>query len=400
MRSVYVVHPGSSVSTSDVHDGLCAGLRAQGVHVDEYRTDVQIAQHGRLLQWMWEDAGHPPEKYTSTDVIYKASKELLLDASRARRLHGTTWVIVVSGMYQHPDTLVYLRDAGFHVAVLLTESPYDAEHELEAIDRRKVTGATETVANVVFTNERTSVAALRQVQPRSYYLPHAWNPARLTDLPTGPEAAQIPTHDVVFVGTYFEERVRFLADVDWTDIRLGLYGTTEEIRAMAQAPGPSYLPEFARRACESPAKVTDLQRDARRLERHIRGGYVPNPATQALYRNATVGLNFHRTSKGYLTGQHIATAESLNPRCYELAAAGCFFVSDPRAELADVLPMVPTFQTAMGCEDVIRRALADPAWRAEVAAAAREAVQPHSWTARAGHVIKALEDASARTRVA
>lgn len=387
MHSVIVWHPGTSMSTSDVSDGLVAGLRAEGVHVDEYRTDVQLAQHGKLLESMWQEAGRPAERYTSADVIYKASKELLTDACRARRLHGATWVIVVSGMYQHPDLFVYLRDAGFNVAVLLTESPYDSEHELAAIDRRDVTGAPEPVANVVFTNERTSVETFRRVQPRTVYLPHAWNPARL-------ELAQrqdlMPAYDVVFVGTFFEERVEFLSTIVWDDVRLGLYGTTDEIRRMAAAEGPTFLPEFARRACEAPAKVTPLTRQARRLERHIRGSYVPNVATLGLYRQAAVGLNFHRTSKGYLTGTHITTAESLNPRCYELAAAGCFFATDWRAELDEVLPMVPTFRTPFACEEVIRRALADPAWRAQVAAAARDAVQPHTWQARARTVIETL----------
>lgn len=394
--SVMVFHPGTSMSTSDVCAGLIAGLQAHGVHVEEYPLDVQIALHGRLLEWLWQENGRQGQKYTSTDVIYKAGKELLADACRARRLHGVEWILVVSGMYQHPDFLVYLRDVGFKVAVLLTESPYDLEQELEAIDRRAVTGAREPVANVVFTNERTCLEACRAIQPRSDYLPHAWNPAAAAPDPA--QDAQIPSYDVVHVGTYFEERVQFLRDIDWTDLRLGLYGTTDEIRLMARARrGPAWLPESVRRGLEPSRAVTELQAAARIVGRHIRGGYVPTAATQALYRRATVGLNFHRTSKGYLTGAHItAPAESLNPRCYELAAAGCFFASDPRAELAERLPMVPTFTSAGECEAIIRRAIAEPAWRQAIAAAAQAAVQPHTWTARARTVLDALASAEGR----
>lgn len=396
MRSVIVWHPGATMSTSDVADGLCDGLRAHGLEVIEYRSDVQIRLHGEMLQRLARDAGGT---YSTADVIYKSGKELLADASRARRLHGAEWVIVVSGMYQHPDLLVYLRDAGFRVAVLLTESPYDHEQELDAIDRRAVTGASEPVANVVFTNERTSVAALRAVQPRSYYLPHAWNAARHG---AEPQAAdhEVPAYDVVFVGTFFEERVEFLGAMRWDGVQLGLYGGTAEIPLMAAAQGPpAYLPEFVRRAVETSAR-TRLQVAARALEPHVRGGVIPNAMTAALYRRAKVGLNWHRTSKGYGTGAHITRAESVNPRVYELAAMRCFFVSDPRAELADLLPMIPTARTPGECEAVIRRALREPDWRAWVATAAHEAIQGHTWTARAQTVIELLGESGGQVRAA
>ena len=176
----------------------------------------------------------------------------------------------------------------------------------------------------------------------------------------------VPAHDVVFVGTYFQERIDFLSQIDWTGIDLGLYGGTEDFDGRTKG--------------------------GRKLKPFIRGQLVRNAKTAALYRNAKVGLNFHRTSKGY--GPHvqrITHAESINPRCYELAATGCYFVTDARTEASDVFgDALDTFSSPKECEALIRRALADDLWRRERAERCRLAVLPHTWVARAQIVLDAI----------
>jgi spore maturation protein CgeB len=117
-----------------------------------------------------------------------------------------------------------------------------------------------------------------------------------------------------------------------------------------------------------------------------------NATTAALYRRAKIGLNLHRTSKGFGRGApRIAHAESLNPRAYELAASGCFQISDARAEIAEVFGgAVPTFTTPDDLTRRIRGYLANPDVRDHLAAAAQRAVQGHTFAARAQQITEDL----------
>lgn len=344
--------PGATVAVADVATGLVAGLQAHGCELQHYRTDAHIVSAGYTLQMLYKQAkrGGCPAP-SPADVLYEANKGIL---ERALRLQPD-WVISVSGMYQHPDYYALLRRAGLRVALLCTESPYDLAAELALAPH----------VDALFTNERSALAAFRTKNPNSYYLRHAWVPG-VHDTVT-PEA-DTPRHDVVFVGTGFVERCRLLSAIDWTGIDVGIYGTWQLI-------GPR-------------AKV----------RRHVRLGDVKNTQTTRLYKAATVGLNLHRTSVRYgRQVPHVRRAESLNPRCYELAACGVPFVTDARAEVREVFgDAVPTFSTPVECEAAIRRLLADEAYRQDVSGAAREAVAGETWTARAAQVLDVLYRAQRR----
>ncbi len=378
--AVIVWAPGPSISTSDVSDGLIAGLRAHGVHVEEYPMGTHLALAHKRFEWLQEmarEAGNDPPRPTRDDVYYTAAKDLVADCCRWRRQHGIEWVLIVSGMYQHPDFFVFLKDCGFKTALLLTESPYDTEKE------QAVAG----LVDAVFTNERSVVPLLTTKNPHSYYLPHAWR----TDAhgpvePPVPTEAQVRGHDVAFVGTFFEERIRFFGGIDWTGIDLGLYGGTDDIREFAGSKDPAHA---------------EVAAAAQRLLPHIVTDYVPNSLAAAVYRRATVNLNFFRTSKGYgINVDHVESGESLSPRCYELAAMGRFFATTPRAEVVERLPMVPTFTTPQECEAIIRQALTDDLWRVRVAREAQRAVQADTWTSRARRVLETLAAVEQREAIA
>src|SRR4030095_6053999 len=100
-----------------------------------------------------------------------------------------------------------VRGARLRTAVLFTESPYEDEAQCRVA----------ALVDVVWTNERTSAQPLG-----AGYLRHAYDPARHP--PTAGLDYDVPAHDVVFVGTGFEERIEQLAAVDWRGIDLGLYG--------------------------------------------------------------------------------------------------------------------------------------------------------------------------------
>jgi spore maturation protein CgeB len=357
-----LAHPGASYSTSDVYLGMSAALRELGHELIEYRLDRRIEAAGAWFKYHQRRAkrrgGDLP--YASADVVYKASVEII---ERALRFQPD-WVLVFSAMYLHPDALIMMRRAGLRVGVLLTESPYDEEKEARILP----------YVNIAWTNERTSVPRLREMSGNANveYLPHAYDPVRhYPGLRAGDDA--VPAHDVVFVGTFFRERIDTLSAVDWTGINLGLYGDTTPIPARSK------------------------------LRKHIAGGVTDNALTAALYRRAKIGLNLYRTSKGFgWTAEHITHAESLNPRAYELAASGCFQISDFRREMLEVFPggSVPSFDYPGGLEWMIRAFLKDESLRNCEAARALNAVQGHTFTARAQQILDGLERVSRPLAVA
>jgi spore maturation protein CgeB len=344
--------PGTQVALSDVASGLTYGLEQNGVQVLHYRTDAHMEAAGGYLMGQWKrrvkkDPGLV--KPNDADILYLANQAILTQALR----YQPDWIVLISGLYQHPDFAVFLRRAGFRIALICTESPYDLGPELNLA----------RFADIVFTNERSVTRAFRTVNDHVVYLPHAWHPGVHGVMEQG-QLEDVPSHDVVYVGTGFWERVALLSAIDWTGIDFGLYGTWNLI--------PS----------------------RHHLRQHIRGGEVLNQRTAALYNRAKVGLNLHRTSMKYAREQTalVRRAESLNPRCYELAACRLFFTTDARAEVREIFgETLPTFDSPAGAEAVIRRALAEPAWRQDVAEACWAAVQPHTWTARAEAVLAALD---------
>jgi hypothetical protein len=310
---VLICHPGASWSTADVYNGLRFGLSALNVQTAAYQLDVRIARSAQWLHWNWKKSGaNPDNKPNPRDAQYHAASGIL---ERAMRIQPD-WILIVSGMYLDIDIVRFLRKAGFKIAILLTESPYDDLKQAEFIRN----------AEVVWTNERSSVDRLRAVPPlpdgprtRVRYLAHAWHP--LVHV-AQPPADATPRYDALFVGTGFPERVELLKAVRWPDAdKVALYGHWDTLGGRSK------------------------------LRRILRGGVLSNEEAAELYRGATVNLNLMRRRIGHATSAEDAgadvIAESVNPRCMELAAMGRFFVSDSRPELRDLFgDLVPTFETA------------------------------------------------------
>lgn len=342
--NILLVHPGASVSTHDVWVGLSAALSRRGHTVWDYALDSRIEMAGAWMTYVWRrvtkrQPNHGFTKPGPADILYKAGEELV---ARALRVQPDV-VLVVSAMFLHPDVILLLRRAGLRIAVLFTESPYDDERQSRLLP----------YVDVAWTNERSSARAMR-----IGYLPHALNAdihhtrARMSDA--------FPAHDVVFVGTGFKERIDTLAAVDWAGIDLGLYGSWSLL-------GPRH-----------------------RLRQYIRGGYVDNADVSGYYRAATIGLNLYRTSKGF--GRHvpqITGAESLNPRAYELAALGCFTVSEARPEVTERFhELVPTFTDPTQLRGILDRWLGDDVGRARIQAQLPACVASETWDQRV-HTIEA-----------
>lgn len=349
-----LVHPGASYSTADVYNGYLGALQAQGHILHEYRLDGRIEFWGGVHKRAYQKARREkPDivKPTPADTLYRAGVEAL---ERALRFN-VDGVLIISAMYLHPDVLTLMRRAELKTGVLFTESPYDDEPQ----------AAVAALTDVCWTNERSSLPALQAANPRAYYVPHAYNPALHKHV--AEVNPVVPAHDVVFVGSAFEERIELLSRVDWTGIDLALYGEWGGIRKNS------------------------------RLRQYVKGSVVDNAYAVELYRRARIGLNLYRQSIGWGRGApRIKHAESLNPRAYELAACGAFQISDYRAEVTEVFgDAVPTFDSPAQLGALVRHFLSDAAdtTRAQHAAAARHAVAPHTFAARAAQLMAQLRQA-------
>lgn len=325
MTRILMCHPGATVATADVYTGYRDALRRAGVEIIEYLLDDRLEVAKRHLTSMFAHADrHLPKaerrRPTEAHIQWQACNDMIPRAL----WHKVDFVLHVSCQYLHPDFLVLLRRANIPNVAILTESPYaDDYHEklLPYID-------------VAFVNERTSVERLRRVNSDVYYIPCGYDPAH--HYPgAGGDDDDTPAHDVVFVGTAFQERIDLLAGVDWTGIDLGLYGTW------------------------------NLLGSRHPLRRFVRGKNVSNARAVQLYRKAKINLNLYRTSAGYGTDvPQIDHAESMNPRAVELAACGLFHMSQERAEVWDTFNIqFPYFSTSKQLEEKIRFYLRNPGER-------------------------------------
>ena len=345
---ICLAHPGASWSTHDVYDGLLYGLQYHGAQVFPYRLDTRIDASTKALYYLWRSKRkEQPDlpKPHKPDVMYHAGVGVLEMALR----NQVDVVLVVSAMLLHPDVIVMMKRAGLRVVVLFTESPYD--HDKEKRIAALVDGC--------WTNERCVVNDFKAVNPNTGYLPHAWHPLKHY-VSARAVSDDIPSHDVVFVGSGFPERVTWFNSIDWSGIDLGLYGTWKGLGLNKQV-----------RAC-------------------VRGAQVSNEHAAALYRRAKIGLNLYRTSRGWgkEAKPSLRHAESLSPRAYELAACGVFHLSDDRAEVREVFgELVPTFTTPIEAAAKIRMYLNDPDERLRIANLLPACVAEMSWTSRAETVM-------------
>jgi len=358
---ILVVHPGASFSTADVFYGYAQAMREQGIDVRTYQLDAHIDRADQFYKYMYRSAKkQDPEvpKPTAADVLYLAGQSILERALR----YNADFVLIMSAMFLHPDVTVLLRRAEIKYGLLFTESPYDDVQQMNVAQ----------FANICWTNDKNSVAMIQEVNDNVHYLPHAWNPTVHRPEPD-PEFDGLG-HDVVFVGTGFLERVKLLNAIDWAGlgIDLGLYGTWE------LAGSKSKLQQYI-----------------------VEHRPIHNKNAVEIYKRSKIGLNLHRQSMGF--GRKApqlppGRAYSLNPRAYELAACGVFQISDPRPELAEKLPMVPTFETPKQLETLVTHFLQHPEDRNASIEAARSAVEEDTYQYRTVGLLKQIEEVLAGSR--
>lgn len=344
---ILVIHPGSTISTSDVFEGVCTGLAAAGCEVITYSLHGRLRPADKALHAQWRVARKRNPDFprpTVADISYQSTLPIFEKLYR----FDPDAVLFISGVLVIAETFRMIRKR-HTVGVLLTESPYLMPHEQRLVQE----------VDIAWTNERAALAGLRTGQPCTHYLPHAWLPGR-HDQPIE-RLPEMPAHDVVFVGTGFSERIALLERVDWTGIDLGLYGNWFNVEK------------------SSP------------LMPFITHGSITNDQTTALYRRAKIGLNLYRTTTDG-TSHLTLPADSLNPRAYELAACGVCSLSTPRAEVYERFgDLVPTFRTATELTTLLQTLLVDDEQRLAMAAQLPALVAEETWLARGRQLLADLQ---------
>jgi spore maturation protein CgeB len=328
---ICLIAPGHAFSTLDVFTGIAAGLRANGAEVFEYPLyqtfeTMELIVGAAKVMGIAPEGGYPDPQYLGTMGIPG-----FVMAKRA------DLVLFVHGLQMPASIPATLRRGGYPTALFCTESPYQTAAESNAAQ----------FYDWVFTSERQAVRLFTNNPPaRVHYIPHAWNPQTHTA-----DGNTADPCDVFFCGTRYPERDALLSGVDWEGINVidkSLDYTKESTPALLE-------------------KI------------------VPNTQAAAHYRSAKISLNHHRQVADFISNDTIplGSAESLNPRAYEVPACGGFLISDARAELGDVFgDSVPTYTDSGSLEHLIRYFLHHESERQALAGRQRAAIQSHSWTHR------------------
>ena len=336
---VLVVEPGVDYSPMDMASGWTKGFRQAGCEVVEFNLADRLVFFSAAhmdRDGQWERAfDRDAAIHLAVNGLEAACYEFAPDL-----------VVIISGFFIAYDLYRLMRARGSTVVVVCSEEPYETERELRLAE----------VADVAVLNDPTNLELFRAVNPKSWYIPHAYDPDVHRPGPVTPAAVS----DFAFVGTGFPSRIDFFEQVDWTGIDVALAGQWRNLTS------------------DSPL---------RKHLAHDIGACCPNDQAVTLYQSTKVSANLYR--RDLIRG---GTAEgwAMSPRDVELAATGCFFLTEPRGENLQVLPMVPTFDGPGDFEDQLRWYLAHPDERADIAAAARRAVADRTFLKNAQELLRLL----------
>lgn len=337
---VVFVWPAAEFSVWDVARGYRMAL-ARRIGEENIR-DYYLNRHASFVT-----KALPEDQVANIQVISKLASEVLICEAL---YFSADLVIIVSGLNFHPATLWMLNKLKIPTHVIFTESPYEDENQID--------WASVYPGMRIFTNERTSAKKYGWT-----YLQHAYDPE--THFPTPCTLEDYPPCDVLFVGTGWPQRQQMLESVDWTGINLRLEG---------------YWPGLREGEPDSPLKTC------------YREGFVDNTQINEHYASAKICINFHRSHP---------TAESANPRVYEIPACGVLQICDDRAEVREVFGIsVPTFSTGEELERLIRYYLAHEDARLYLVDQAQKLVQYHTFDQRVGALLDRVTGDASRTVVA
>lgn len=340
---VFMVRPGPLYSVQDVHNGWVRAFRRAGCEVADFEFDKMMELYQRSVIGDG-DGGFAPA-FDIGGAMHMASKHV----EAAIYEFWPDVVILTSGFWVHPYILRVMQARPHHTVYLFTESPYEDQQQLELAQH----------VGTVILNDPLNVESFRQVNPRSFYFHHAYDPELHCPGPSTPELEC----DVSFVGTGFTSRQQLLEQVDWSGLDLKLGGN------WTLAPDDWPLND----------RVV-----------HPREECMHNVDAVDLYRSTKVGLNIYRREIG--PGGN-ADGIAVGPREVELAACGTFFLRDQRVEGDLLFDMLPVFLDAEELGEMAHWWVANDDARAKTAAMAREAIAEWTFDASVARLLRLVERA-------
>jgi spore maturation protein CgeB len=341
-----LIHPGPAWSVADVFNGWSEALTGLGEQVEEYELDHRLRFYNGALAETGElkPCGCPGvRKFVDRSQAIQLAVDGILGA--AYRWWPDV-ILCTSAFFVPPWLLEVLRGRGHRIVMLMTESPYQDDFQLNMAQ----------YADLTLLNDPVNLDAYRQVGPAEY-MPHAFRES--VHYPAAP--GTVPDYDMVFAGTGFPSRIRFFSQMDLAGLDVRMAGLWMD------------LPE------DSPLRDwTALESD----------DCIDNPKVAGLYRASRTGINVYRTEA---EAAHEGEGVACGPREIEMAACGLWFTRDSRPESDELFPMLPAFTSPGEAGDLIRWAVTHPDERAEAAAKARAAVTDRTFTRNATELLRLLD---------
>lgn len=302
---VLVVHPGPDFSVADVFNGVVKGLKEHGCEVGTFNFNDRLTFYNNAF--IRDGEGGFKKALDGADPYDLAAQGIEVACYE----FWPDVVIIMSGWFIPPKIWGVLAKRPHHVVFWCTESPYEDDYQ----------GQAARYADTVILNDPANIGQyLKEINERTYYLPHSYDPDVHYPGVPDPELEC----DFAFTGTGFPSRIEFFEQVDWSGIDVRLGGNWKHLD------DGSRLHDFL---------VHDIDQS------------MDNTVTADLYRSAKIGANLYRKehSKG-----GSSQGWAMGPREVEMAACGLFFLREPRREGDEVLEMLPTFETPDEFTDLVR----------------------------------------------
>jgi len=339
IKHIAVVFPATASGPKDVAVGYLDAFRNMGLQANaiDFHSLVTLWHQTLTFRGLFDSKAKP--EVDKQGILERASGDVAFQAMRT----FPDLIVVIDGTQVHRLAWNTWERVGIPTALVMTECPY----------RDPIHGYLAKVADFAFANDRASARTFGIP-----YLPTACDP----EIHHPMIVSSRHKKDAVFVGSGWKERIEMLEGVNWDGIDFTLIG---------QYPFDHEHP----------------------LGKHYHRAIVANPEAAMFYNGAKVNMNLSRTSVDYAGEETVVEAESINPRCYELAGCGSFFVSQKgRPELEEIFgDLVPTFDTAEELEALIREWIPREEDRKEIGRELnRIAFAGHTYEDRAARLLEGI----------
>lgn len=353
---VLAVSSPHTASTRDVWKKLVIGLSDNGIEVQPFDLLPRVSIFEEMAAMFKRRKLGLPEDWTPTTMAY----EPILGAAI---FHDCDMVIVVSPQYFPTAISSMLRKVGIKTAAYFTECPYEDEIHMPLVA---------STFDYSLVSDLHSVGLFQSFCENVIYVPHSYIPA----IHYPPDDESVREDNTVFVGTGYQERVDFMANVDWPrdlNVHGGFWKWPKKLNSKIHTYNSTRPGNFKRLTQTVVVKGV----------RAVMPPYaVVGPEDCAdIYRKAATSFSLHRSQKYWGAEDTIVEGDaySLGPRNWELAACRTFQVSDFRQELIDVFGnTVPVYETERELGALLKRAFDEPSWRKDLAFQQCEKAQPYS----------------------